>query len=361
MNNSFTKLSLMLGALMLVGAGCISFKGEADADAQFSVWKSVDGASTWQQMSAFPTAQGVASIANVEVHEMILDPSDRFAVYMGSIAQGMFYSYDGATSWQRVREPLLREGRIRAVAVDPSDKCTIYASRGQRLSKSEDCGRTFDTETYVEPRGDVIITDIEVDWFNSDVVYLANTKGEILKSVDGGNSWVTLYRNGGFIRDLVLDNTDSRVIMATTAKRGIKRTVDGGASWHDVLTDGYDEYQGITEVWNLEQTADGSVYFATTAYGLIRSRDRGDTWETVPLLTPPGSSQIDAMAVDPRDGDHVVYVSGSTIYISVNGGERWDTENMPSSARANDLMIDPSDSSTVYMGLRAVEETGGLF
>jgi len=361
MNNSFTKLTLMLGVLMLIGAGCISFKGEGDSTAQFGVWKSVDGAATWEQMAAFPTAQGVGSIADVEVHEIVIDPSDRFAIYMGSISQGMFYSYDGATGWQRVREPILREGRVRAVAVDPSDKCTIYASRGQRLSKSTDCGRTFDNETYVEPRGDVIITDIEIDWFNPNVMYISNTKGEILKSTDAGGTWATLYRNGGFIRDLAIDNTDSRILMATTANRGIKRTVDGGINWNDVLTEGYDEYKGITEVWNLDQTDDGSVYWATTAYGLIRSRDRGDTWETVPLLTPPGSSKIDAMIVDPRDGDHVIYTSGSTIYISVNGGTRWDTEKMPSSGRAQDLLIDPADSSTIYMGTRQVEQTGGLF
>jgi photosystem II stability/assembly factor-like uncharacterized protein len=361
MNNSFTKLTLLIGALLMVGVGCISFKGDGDADAQYSVWKSVDGAASWEKKSAFPTAQGVGDISTVQVNELVVDPSDRFALYLGSIAQGLFYTYDGATSWQRVREPLLREGRIRAVAVDPKDKCTIYASRGQRLSKSEDCGRTFDTETYVEPRSDVIITDVEIDWFNPNVVYISNTNGEILRSSDGGETWLTLYRDGGFIRDLIIDNTDSRIIMATTAKRGIKRTVDGGQNWVGVLTTGYENFKGISEVWNIDQTQDGSHYWAITKYGLIKSLDRGTTWETVALLTPPGSSTINAMTVDPQDGDHVVYVSGSTVYTSVNGGARWDTNKMPANVRAFQLLIDPQDSSTVYMGMREVEQTGGLF
>lgn len=361
MNNSFTKLFLLLGAVTLAGAGCLSFGGSSNQPAEFGVWKSVDGAIKWEKMSAFPTSQGVGDLSDVQVHSFELDPSDRFALYMGSITQGLFFSYDGAGSWQRVREPLLKEGRIRSVAVDANDKCTIYASRGQRLSKSTDCGRTFDTETYVDPRTDVIITDTEVDWFNSNIVYVANTQGEILKSADGGGTWATLYRDGGFIRDLVIDNTDSRILLATTAKRGIKRSVDGGVSWSSVLTEGYDDYEGITEVWNVDQTVDGKVYWATTGYGLIRSRDRGETWEVVPLLTPPGSAGVDAMTVDPRNGDHVVYVSGSTIYVSVNGGARWDTEKMPSTGRAEDLLIDPTDSSIIYMGLRGVEESGGLF
>ncbi|MBT6254159.1 hypothetical protein HOI83_02935 [Candidatus Uhrbacteria bacterium] len=361
MNNTFTKLSLMLGVLLLVGAGCISFKGEGSTDAEFGVWKSVDGAASWEKASAFPTAQGVGDISNIKVQELILDPSDRFALYMGSITQGLFFTYDGATGWQRVREPLLREGRISAVAVDPIDKCTLYAARAQRLAKSEDCGRTFDMETYVESRGDVVISDVEIDWFNPNVIYIANTKGEILKSADGGGTWATLYRNGGFIRDLVLDNTDSRIIMATTANRGIKRSVDGGVNWVDVLDEGYEQYKGITEMRNMEQTEDGSSYWAITAHGLIRSLDRGATWEVVPLLTPPGSSAVTALAVDPRDGNHVVYTSGSTFYTSVNAGARWDTEKMPSSARAFQLTIDPKDSSTIYMGMREVEQTQGMF
>ncbi|MEK7108282.1 MAG: hypothetical protein AAB898_01285, partial [Patescibacteria group bacterium] len=135
MNRSFTRFAITLGALALLGPGCISFRGGGSGDV-FSVWKSVDGGVEWDLSAAYPTPQGVGSIANVEVNELVIDPSDRFTLYLGSIANGLFYSYDAAEGWMRPRENYLREGRVRAVAVDANDKCTLYVSRGQKLAKS---------------------------------------------------------------------------------------------------------------------------------------------------------------------------------------------------------------------------------
>lgn len=358
MNRTFTRLFLLAGALILVGQGCISFRGDGDG-AQFSVWKSVDGGAKWEKQAALPTPNGVGDISSVEVNEMIFDPSDHFALYIGSITNGLFYSYDGGEGWNRVREPLLREGRIRSIAVDPSDKCTLYASRGQRLSKSEDCGRTFNTEMYVDPRQDVVITDVEVDWFNPNVVYLTNTAGEVLKSADGGVNWQTIYNKAGFARDIELDNQDSRILLVSTARNGLRRSTDGGVNWTNMFADErYDDYDGVENVRDIVQTAAGDVYWVSTDYGLLTSKDRGETWDPVPLLAE--GSGITALAVNPQDGNHVMYVSGSTIYTTVNGGSRWDPERMPVNARGFQLQIDPTNGSIVYLGMRAFEEQSGL-
>lgn len=358
MNRSMFQLTLLVGALTLLGAGCISFKGDG-GEAQYSVWKSIDGGVNWEKQAALPTPSGVGDISSVEVNELVVDPSDRFALYMGSIANGLFYSYDGGEGWNRVREPLLRDGRVRAIAVDPEQKCTVFVSRGQRLTKTTDCGRTFNTEMYVDPRADVIITDIEVDWFNPNVVYLTNTAGEILKSADGGVNWQTIYTKGGLARDLELDNQDSRILLLSTARQGLRRSVDGGINWVNVFADeNYKAFDGVQNVRDIVQTAAGDVYWVSTDYGLLTSTDKGATWNTVPLLA--AGTGITALAVDPRDGKHVIYVAGSTVYSTANGGARWDPERMPVSAQGFQVQIDPENSSLVYLGLRAFEEQSGL-
>jgi len=353
MKKSFLSLMFLLGGVVLLGGGCLSFSGSSDVVSQFSVWKTVDGTLTWQKMSVYPTPQGMGDISSVQVYEMIFDPSDKFAMYIGSQAQGLFYTYDGAASWMRVREPYLREGRIRSIAVDPHNKCVYYVSKGQKVSKTIDCGRTFDTEIFVDPRTNITFTDLEIDWFNSNVIYLANTAGEILRSSDGGGTWVTIYRGGRYMTDLEISNADSRIVMGATQKRGIVRSIDGGQNWESVLTDGYESLKGSDEVQDIVQTRDGETIWVSTAYGLLVSNDRGETFGAVPLLTPPASSSISALAVDPNDGNHVVYVVGHTIYTTMNSGERWETEKMPVGAEATQLLIDPEDSSTVYMGVKA--------
>ncbi|HBU27658.1 TPA: hypothetical protein DEB00_00900 [Candidatus Uhrbacteria bacterium] len=356
MNRSFLQLSAVLSILVLAGAGC--FGGNTASD-QFSVWKSVDGGANWQKQAALPTPEGVGDITSVEVNELVFDPSDHFALYMGSVENGLLYSYDGGEGWNRVREPMLRDGRVRAIAVDPQDKCTVYVSRGQRLLKTEDCGRTFNTEMYVDPRSDVVITDVEVDWFNSNVVYLTNTAGEVLKSTDAGVNWVTAYNKGGFNRDIEIDNRDSRILLLSTAQSGLRRSIDGGATWVNLFADEpYKDLDGVKNVREVVQTAAGDTYWVSTDYGLLTSTDRGETWNPVPLLA--AGSDISALAVDPKDGMHVMYVAGSTIYTSVNSGARWDPEKMPAASRGYQLIIDPENDMTVYLGLRAIEEQSGL-
>ncbi len=363
MNRTLARLALALGALALIGPGCLSFRGGGRGDV-FSVWKSVDGGVEWHIRAAYPTPQGVGDLSAVEVNELVMDPSDRFTLYSGSIANGLLYTYDAADGWTRPRENYLREGRVRAIAVDANDKCTLYVSRGQKLAKSTDCGRTFDTEVYVDPRSDVVITDVEVDWFNGNTVYLVNSVGEVIKSTDAAGSWTTIYRKGGFARDIELSNADSRVLILATAKKGMHRSGDGGQTWNEVLNNNLEAYRdldGVENVNDVGQTKAGDALWASTEYGLIRSGDNGQTWNTVPLITPPSGVGITALAVDPRDGNHVMYVTGSTIYSTVNGGTRWETEQMPVVARAFQLIIDPEQSQTVYMGLRSIEEIETLF
>jgi photosystem II stability/assembly factor-like uncharacterized protein len=353
-------LPLSLFALVFFGAGCISFSGGGDTGPKLGVWKSVDGGQKWELATKLPTPQGVGSITTVSARELVIDPSDRFALYLGTDEHGMFYSYDGASGWMQVREPNLKEGRVRSIAVSPNDKCTVYASRGQRLYKSEDCSRTFNSEAYVDNRGTVLLSDVEVDWFNPDVVYLTTSEGEVLKSSDQAKTWATVYRSKSHIRDLHIDATDSRIILITTARQGIHRSTDSGASWSKVLEEDSElkELVHIKRTTHLEQDASSNYTWATSDYGLLLSRDKGATWAVVPLVTPPDSIKISALAVNPRNGAQIMYASGQTIYKSENAGADWDTEKVPATGEVFELLIDPIDSNTVYLGAKAVEDEG---
>ncbi len=361
MNKSLTKIAVASMALVFLGAGCISFKG-GDGAVQLGMWKSVDGGEKWALASALPTPTGVASIVGVSVDELVIDPSDRFAMYMGTAQSGMFYSWDAAAGWDRPRSTELREGRIRSIAVSPNDKCTLYVSRGQKLHKSEDCGRTFNSESYVDSRINVVISDVQVDWFNPDNVYITTTDGDVIKSTDQGHSWATIYRAGGEIRELMIDRQDSRVLHVVTARRGLHRSTDGGLTWTDILKqDQYDKMTNVRRMTSIAQDAESKFIWAATEFGLIRSTDRGESWDAIPLLTKSGQATIGALAVNPQNGEHVTYTAGATIYTTHDGGAQWDTEKMPTAGRATELMFDPKEANVLYMGVRGVEKEGGLF
>jgi len=357
MKNQLAKLTVLLSVILIAGAGCIQFKGSETDTQKFGVWMSSDGGFKWETKFSYPKPDRIASIAPTEIDKMIFDPADKDALYIGTKAHGMLFSYNNAESWQRGGEEMLATGRIRAIAVDPSDKCTIFASRTNRLLKSTDCGRTFDKETFVDPRSDATIVDVDIDWFNPNIVYILNIKGEVIKTTDGGKTWRTMYRRAGTARELTIDNSDSRILLVATAKKGVHRSTDGAQSWEEVMKEGYEQYTGIKNIRDIVQTNDATTYWLSADSGLARSNDHGKTWTPVKLITPLGGARVSAIAVDPHDPEHIIYTAGDTFYSSLNGGQNWDTEKLPlaSNARSYQLLIDEDNNKTVFMGVVALE------
>lgn len=342
------KLFIPLLALALMGAGCFDLGGKKTTD-DGGVWKSSDAGLTWVQSVALPTTQGVGSLNQINVLTLAMDPQDRQAIYLGSRESGMFWSYDGGMSWMRPRDASLGSGQVLRIAVDPADKCTIYALRSTQLAKSTDCGRTFDPEMYVESRSGVTLTDVEVDWFNPQIVWLATSDGDILKSENGGENWTTKKRVSRPVVDLLIDNGDSRILFAATDRQFLYKSVDGGEDW-DSLEEKVEKYKEANLVTDLTQDATGEVLIVSTEYGLLRTADDGETWEKIKLLTAAREVSISAVAVDPTDPDKIYYTTAATFYSTADGGTNWQTRRLTTGRTITELLIDPTNPQIMYLG-----------
>lgn len=356
----FTRLLPLLAVLVLTGAGCISVKSSKNDSAALGVWKSVDGGSTWARASAVPTASGVGSFSKVAVSELVQDPSDQFAWYVGTDSSGVLMSLDGAASWQQPREPYVTSGRVRAIAVDPKMPCTVYVSRANRIAKSVNCLRSFDTEAYVDARAAAVITDIELDWYNPSAVYASTNEGDVLKSNDAGETWSVLLKAAGEVNDVLVDRSDSRIVLAAFTRNGLRRSIDGGETWADAF-EGNKEMQKIAKrMTRMAQDRSGAHTWAIAQGGLIHSQDHGATWEAMKTL-PTGEVAITALAVDPQNGTHVYMAAGGALYETSDGGVTWSAEKLPSGLPVIQLAFDLFNSKTLYLGFGQVEKTERLF
>src|SRR4051812_33479636 len=125
MGNIFKKISIgLLASVFLMGAGCISFSGTTTS--HLGAFRSGDKGESWTEINLYPTTTGVHSLATVKVYRIFTDPSDRNALYMATRGQGLFYSYNRGDSWQFV--PAFNSTFIYGVAVDPTNKCTIFVT-----------------------------------------------------------------------------------------------------------------------------------------------------------------------------------------------------------------------------------------
>lgn len=345
-------IALSAALLVLAGAGCLG--GGSSQGESGGFFLSADSGKTWTQSVAMPTAAGVGTIGAANILAIEIDPTDSSALYLGTTANGMLASLDGGTSWTRPEDELARSGAVVDVEVDPRDVCTYYVAKQDRVMKTTSCGREFDAETYVMGTDEDIV-DLVIDWYSPNTIYVGTTNGDLLRSTDGGATWAALERFSDGIKAMMVSNADSRILLVGTRADGLYRSTDSGATWLQ-LEEAFDDYRSADKVYELAQSASGSHVYMSTKYGLFLSKDNGATWSEVPLTTAGGEVEITALAVDPNDGDNVIYGTSSTYYRSDSAGTAWTTEELPSTRAASVLLVSPDDANTVYLGVMAQEK-----
>jgi hypothetical protein len=95
---------------------------------------------------------------------------------------------------------------------------------------------------------------------------------------------------------------------------------------------------------------DSYIYFATTK-GLAKSFDNGQSFMKISLVTPDEDSEIKALAVSPIDPKQIYYVTKTTFFRSLDGGETWSTKSLGMSLGGSALLVNSADQKTIYLGL----------
>ena len=347
-----TKISILsaVSALVFLGAGCISFGGPAGGGpaSDGGIFKTSDRGENWTLKSSLPTVTGEKrSFSNSSVNYIIQDPQDPNAAYIGTADNGMFYTYDGGNSWFRPAD--LTRGRVWSIAVHPKNKCIVFATISNKLVKSEDCSRSWDVP-FLDSRVNVATKAIAIDSYNPNIIWLGLSTGDLLRSQDSGNSWTNVHSFKNEIIKLIVSPSDTRRVFVATKSDGIWRTDDGGANWLD-LKESYKEFKGAKDFLGMAVgVSDPQVVIFASKFGLIRSRNFGDSWEGIDLLTPPGQSMIYSLAIDPKDVNTIYYGTATTFNKTSNGGANWITKRLPTTRAATVLHVDQTNSDIICMG-----------
>lgn len=318
------------------------------------VYKSMTSGSTWQNRSLIPTTSGKPNtLANFGNITLVMDPSDTNALYFAASEGGLAYTYDAGENWFEMTA--LRGMVITNIAVDPAAKCILYASTLNRLLKSIDCGRTW-TQTYFDNDLTVGVTALAIDHYDSKIIYIGTSRGEIIQSTDAGKSWQTLNRFENSVKKIMIAPSDSRLIFVATESKGPYRSQDKGATWVSLLPNlkDFQDNKKFRDLF-LSTTQSGFILLATK-YGLIKSINNGDDWTALQLITPESEATINSVITNPNKVDEIYYVTNTTLYSSVDGGANWTTKKLPSSRGGAVLLSDPSNPKTMYLTLQPVKK-----
>lgn len=366
MQNKKIILILMLLALTVTVTGCISVKtggsGQTNSAAYFGMFKSTDAAASWKMINSLSNAQGKPLyIADVSVNRITMDPNDNLTMYL-STDKGLYYTTDGGNSWLAATLPG-NEQMINDVAVDWNNKCIIYIATGAVIYKSYDCLRAYEKVYFDTTRAGLQITDIETDRYaaNKNVVYAANSKGDVLKSEDYGKTWqLKRNLNGSWISQILIDKDDTRIIYFATKDNGIYKTTDSGVTWSDSkpetdINKGLEPFGESRQFRYLaEDVTEPNTFILASKFGLLRTIDGGMKWESLELVTPERGANIYSLAIDPKDNKVIYYGTDTTLYKSVNGGASWAPQKPPTAGWVNYLLVDPTNSKVIYLGAKAL-------
>jgi xyloglucan-specific exo-beta-1,4-glucanase len=276
------------------------------------------------------------------VFSVLTHPSNALVAYAGAGAAGVFRTSDGGESWAASRNGMAPDILVSDIAVAYSDPSVLFATTyADGVYKSVDGGASW---SEVDALGSGTWVALAIDPTDPDTVY-ASSGVATFKTQDGGTVWQELRdANNGPIwaQELLIPQSEPETIYA--AGSGWWRSMDGGETWWE----------------NGAMTLNAAALDPenpATAYGgswnrVIKTTDRGTTWEVVHEF-PPLDEAI-SLSVHPGNPD-AVYVGSkdSGVIASSDGGQTWGSyaQNLPAVSTVRSLAIS-SDGSTLFAGLR---------
>jgi photosystem II stability/assembly factor-like uncharacterized protein len=105
--------------------------------------------------------------------------------------------------------------------------------------------------------------------------------------------------------------------------------------------------------------ANPEFVYAGTSIGLLRSWDRGTTWNVVSAWGLPERTTVEALAISPSDKEHLLAGTSVGLYESHNGGIHWKRVEDPGMGGAAGSVLFLDDSGKRI--LSANKSSGGIF
>ena len=268
------------------------------------VYRTDDAGVTWRHIDSYPTEYA---------HSVLAHPVEPDAVYAGSEPAAVFQSKDAGESWQEcsgfraVPESTAwgfhaptRDSHVRDLRVSPGDPNHLYAGiEVGGMVRSRDGGNSWQQL----PGLDDDIHCVNLSSTRPQRVYVA-TASAPYRTDDGGDSWELI--NDGLDRRYTLHVSaapdDADLVLVTVSENARRnnpqfyRSTDGGQSWALVKGLGSGENpEDMVVAFEWDPHSPGQVYAGTDGGKLFCSRDRGESWEQLPVNL--SSVAVGALAV----------------------------------------------------------------
>ncbi|MBP9793276.1 MAG: hypothetical protein KBC56_04690 [Flavobacterium sp.] len=235
------------------------------------------------------------------------------------------------------------QGRIQAIAIDPTNPNIIYAGTpAGSVWKSINGGTSFVSLFDEFPQ--IGVSGIAIDPNNTNIIYIAtgdrnhsdtNFAG-VYKSTNGGASWTITGTISGPSRasDIYVNPSNSNMVWVATSS-GVYKSINAGTSWTRTLTGNIKDIK--------VKPGDPTTVYAVSTTSFYRSTDSGSTFTAVISGLPAASGRL-VIDVTPANSNYV-YVLSSTTSNGFQGIYRSEDSGVTFTARNTTTNVNESSQS----------------
>lgn len=349
-------LILILG-LSLTAASCDITGGLFDlgGGGVKGVLKSEDNGETF---NAANVLQKRGDINSTTVNSMVFDSGNPDVLYIGA-SNGIYKSDDAAKTWRYILSGI----SVADVAVDQYQANILFAAgisgTNGKIIKSLDGGTSW-VDVYTEPSKNNAVLSIAISRTNSSIIIAGLNTGEIIRSTDGGHAWQAIKNLSDKVVKIRFGSNNTAY--ALTVKNGISRSIDVGVTWAsisnmlsgNVFSNSNQQISSVTAFYDLalDQRQSGVLYLGTEQ-GLFRTVNDGGSWALISLPVKNAALRATAVAVNPSNSNNIFTTVASTLFKSVNGGLTWETKVLPTGQGVRVIQINPQSGNLIFLGIGA--------
>lgn len=295
------------------------------------------------------------------VVSMVMHPSNSNIVYAGTYGNGVFKSTDGGLSWKKTSIGL-GDLYINSLAIDPQNPSILYAGTYyDEIYKTTDAGKTwFHSSQGVQD--EAVVYTIAIDPINPDIIYIGTRgkdaidpppwKGVVYRSKNEGINWTPVLSNVGgskqqdWAYDIVVNPKEHCMVFVAMHEYGVYRSQNCGDNWESVNGNGLIDLSGRALVINPQVTDSDALFYGTWhRTGVYKSTNNGGSWINQYLY-----AKIYNIDLNPNKPD-TIYLADfyDGIIKTTNGGSSWSYIGLDENLLYS-VMVNPISSNQVFVG-----------
>ena len=298
------------------------------------VFRSENAGGSWEQVNT-----GLGAV-NVDVLAPVSIDGESNVVFAGT-PQGIFVSRDGASTWEEASEGLPENRGVKHLAASPSFRSdgVAIAALSSGLYRSWDRGSRwsnvnngFQSDT---PAASHVV--FSPDFPSDNTVFATVTERkrgefrtveEVYRSMDGGISWAPVYEaRAGVSREATMAISPAFVrddTLYVTSSEGLLRSRDRGSTW-ELMDARLNSQQVLALLISPDYESDRTIFANTGSLGIFRSVDEGASWVTA--TSGLSITKAEGLAISPDYGNDGTLFAGTVdggLFVTTNGGDTWN-------------------------------------